>query len=248
MVEFDLSSASGDDRTVVSKKHWFVRGLAVSMLFFAAINAGSYFFRSHDWSSLVRPGRNFSESLGFPWVMWEGGNNYGGMFVDYASLGWNVLAGAVVSVIVGVLVARRGDYLNQVVARFESESPEVNGPVQFSIKGIMVATLIIAVAVVLAKNFAAKPETLVAVYIVGPAVLVAIAMLPRNLAWQKRVAILVPITIGMILVAVFVGSSLDMEFDKVLFGIFLCWTPQSALAAIGLSGWFLATAPSDIVG
>ena len=29
-------------------------------------------------------------------------------------------------------------------------------------------------------------------------------------------------------------GGMGMEFDKVLMGIFLCWTPQSALAAVGL--------------
>jgi hypothetical protein len=66
-------------------------------------------------------------------------------------------------------------------------------------------------------------------------------MLPRRLSWQKRVVIIIPATLTLIAVAIAVGNAMSMEFDKVLMGIFLCWTPQSALAAIGLTATILIT-------
>lgn len=228
-------------KSTASKGRLFARGFAVSMLLFAAVNAGSYFVRTSDWSSLVSPGRGAAESLGFPLVMWESGNLYGGWFVDYFSLGCNVLVGAIASTIVGLCVASRFALLNEVTARLESKTPEARGSFQFSIRGMMATTLVVAVAAAIAKNFAASPETLIAIYVGGPVLLVAIAMLPQNLAWEKRVAILVPTSILMIAVAIVVGADLKMEFDKVLFGIFICWTPQSALAALGLLVGLLAT-------
>jgi hypothetical protein len=237
--------ADVDVLPIVSSKLWFVRGFAVCMLLFAAINAGSYFVRTSDWSNLVLPGRGTAESLGFPLVMWEKGNLYGGFFVDYVSLGWNVLVGAIVSTIVGLLVVSRSDFLNELARRLEPTEHEAGSAVQFSIRGMMATTLVVAVAVALAKNFAARSETLVAIYAAGPVVLVAIAMLPRNLAWEKRVAILVPTAILMMAVAIVVGAALKMEFDKVLFGIFICWTPQSALAALAVSIGLLATGPPE---
>lgn len=250
MVDFDSSvdPVTGDplsNSSAVSTGRWFAGGCAACMLLFAAINAASYFFRASDWSSLVSPGRNFSESLGFPLVMWEGGNSYGGWFVDYASLGWNVLIGFITTVVFGLFVARWSETLNRLFAEYESDGQTSGRSIQFSVRAIMVATLLIEVVVALAKNFAGKPETLIAIYTAGPAVLVAIAMLPQKLTWESRVAILIPATMLMIWVAVVAGGSLNMEFDKVLFGIFLCWTPQTALAAVGLCGWLLATAPGS---
>jgi hypothetical protein len=87
-----------------------------------------------------------------------------------------------------------------------------------------------------------------AIYGLGPLLLVAIAMLPRRLSWQKRVVIIIPATLTLIAVAIAVGSAMEMEFDKVLMGIFLCWTPQSALAAIGLTATLLVAQARNRTG
>jgi len=121
-------------------------------------------------------------------------------------------------------------------------------PIQFSLRGLLITTTVVAVAATLARNFAARPETLIAIYALGPLALVAIAMLPRRLSWQKRVVIIIPATLTLIAVAIAVGNAMSMEFDKVLMGIFLCWTPQSALAAIGLTATILITQARGLSG
>jgi hypothetical protein len=233
-----------------SPTRWFIRGIVVSMLSMAAINALSFFVRSADWQGLVGPPNGYQESLGFPLVIWEGGNTYGGMFVDYPSLSLNVLFAAVVGSFVGMIAARQSKSMNALIRRLQSEADgKEHQPIQFSLSGLLVATAMMAVIATLARHYAARPETLVAIYVLGPVFLVAIAMLPRKLAWEKRVMIIIPATLTLIAVAIVVGVALGMEFDKVMLGVFLCWTPQSVIAAVGLTAWVLiAQARASSVG
>ena len=216
---------------------WFVRGTAVGVLLMAAVNAISYFFRSRDWSSLVGPTGRTEESLGFPWVVWEAGNTYGGMYADYPRLLLNAFFAIAIGSGLGCFAARKTGFLNGLLGQITMGPAREHQPIQFSLRGIMIATTMIAIAATLARHFAARSETLIAIYALGPLALVVIAMLPRRLSWQKRVTIIVPLTFLLIAVAIAVGNAIGMEFDKVLMGIFLSWTPQSAIAAIGLTSW-----------
>lgn len=224
-----------------SKPRWFVRGLAVGMLFMASLNALSYFVRSEHWGSLVGKAQPRGESIGFPFEIWESGNMYGGLFADYPMIGINILVAVVVSMPIAILTTMKADWLNQLMLdSFESEINEDAGdsetqPIQFSIQSLMIATTVAAVFAMIASRFAARKETLVVIYALGPLCLVLIAMLPRRLSWQQRVVILMPCTFALIAVALAVGQALSIDFDKVLMGIFLCWTPQSAIAAIVLT-------------
>lgn len=238
-------TTTNGSRTGESPRRWFVRGAAAGMLLMAAVNAVSYFFRSAKWGSLVGKPEPLLESVGFPLKVWEAGNTYGGFFADYPRLGVNILVAAGVGVIVGMIAAGHHDFLNRVTAIAEpggeSQKPQ---PIQFSLRGLMVATTIAAVVAMLASKLVAHPGTLLAIYALGPVTLVAIAMIPRRLSWRRRVAIIIPTTLTLIAVAVVVGNALEIEFDKVLLGIFLCWTPQSALAAVVLTASILMTQPS----
>jgi hypothetical protein len=225
-----------------SPKRWFLRGTAIGMLLMASVNALSYFFRSADWAGLVGQPTKAQESVGFPFKIWEAGNTYGGMFADYQNLGLNILIAALIGAIIGSIAAHQTEFLNRMVTEMQGEATRhQHQPIQFSLRGLLIATTVVAVAATLARNFAARPETLIAIYALGPLALVAIAMLPRRLSWQKRVVIIIPATLTLIAVAIAVGNAMSMEFDKVLLGIFLCWTPQSALAAVGLTATILIT-------
>jgi hypothetical protein len=243
MSDPDLANGThGDQPPAVtdSATRWFLRGLAVGMLLIASINALSYFFRSARWGTIVGRPAAFQESIGFPFQVWEAGNTYGGMFVDYQVLGLNILVAMLVGTVVGWITARHTASLNRLIEQMQFDATgRESPPIQFSLRGLMLATLIVAVIATIARQFAARRETLVAIYALGPLVLVVIAMLPRGLSWQKRVVIIVPATLTLIAVAITVGTAIDIEFDKVLMGIFLCWTPQSALAALGLTASIL---------
>ena len=214
---------------------WFIRGTALGMLVMGAVNAVSYFFRSSSWGSLIGKPSVMRESLGFPFKVWEAGNTFGGWFADYQMLALNALVATALGACLGWWASRRTAKLNRWLESMLAEmEPKQHRPLQFSLRGLLIATLIAAVVATLARHFAARPETLLAIYALGPALLVVVAMLPRHLSWQKRVMIIVPAAYTLIVAAIAVGFALGMEFDKVLLGIFLCWTPQSALAAVGL--------------
>lgn len=234
---------TGESNFAASRSRWFLRGTAIGVLLMAAANALSYFFRSASWDSLTKPVQSTSlsdEWIGFPFVVWQAGNSYGGMFVDYPMLGMNALIAVAVGAVIGAIAVYYSQPLNEMIATFAAgPTGTTHHPFQFSLLGLMVSTAIVAFITMLAKNFASRPETLIAIYMLGPATLVAVAMLPRRLSWQKRVAIIIPITLCLIAIAIVVGLTLGMEFDKVLMGIFLCWVPQSALAAIALTAWLL---------
>ncbi|MFG0288641.1 MAG: hypothetical protein ACF8CQ_10715 [Rhodopirellula sp. JB044] len=225
--------------TFGSKPRWLIRGLAFGMLAMASLNALSYFWRSDHWGSLLGEVRMRGESIGFPFEIWESGNTYGGLFADYPMIGANILVAFVVSLPIGILAAWMSPWLNDLMlAAFADvdvrDENEPSKPMQFSIQSLMIVTTVAAVLAMLATRFAVRRETLVCIYALGPLGLVLLAMLPRRLSWQQRVIILMPCAISLIVVAMVVGQKLGIDFDKVLMGIFLCWTPQSALAAIGL--------------
>ena len=232
-----------------TRTRWFFRGMAIGLLAMASINAVSYFVRSDDWSSLVGPPESNQEAIGFPWIIWEAGNQYGGFFADYPNLALNLLVAVVVGATLGLFVSIKGDFFNRVIDCIDQQNRSHDGnekrrkssPIQFSVQGLMITTTIVAITVAIVSQVAASPTTLICIYALGPVALVTLAMIPRRLSWQHRVVLLIPITFGLIAIAILVGNSLQMEFDKVLMGIFLSWTPQSALAAIGLTAWIMAT-------
>ncbi|QDT13111.1 hypothetical protein [Stieleria marina] len=226
-----------------SSRQWFLRGFAAGVMLMAAFNAASYFIRSAKWNSLAGVRSDSNESIGFPWLMWEGGNAYGGFYVDYPVLGLNVLAAIAVGILAGGVVACCTRRLNSLLSIYLNESqPTQKRPFQFSLWGMMIATTLVAVIAMLATRFAAHRETLIAIYVLGPLVLVAIAMIPGRLSWQTRVWVIIPTTLGLIAAAIGVGLNLRIDFDRVLLAIFLCWTPQSAIAALLLTAWLIWSA------
>lgn len=217
--------------------HWFFRGGVVGILFCAALNSLSYFVRSDGWGNLIGTAPDRSESLGFPFQIWEAGNSYGGFYADYAALGLNVLCALVVASACGAVTVANRDLLTRMVHDFENRlPPRASARAQFSIRGLLLLSTICAIIAALAR-IAARPEFLAATFVVGPWLLVAVALSPRRISWPRRVWILAVCAIALIGGAIAIGAALTnpVAFDRVLFGIFVCWTPQSALAAIGLT-------------
>jgi hypothetical protein len=221
---------------------WFLRGTSLGALLMAAVNALSYFVRSEEWGSLVGMQSKYgSESLGFPFQVWESGNTYGGMFADYSMIGLNTVVAVGVGMLLGAWAGWNACLLNRLLARALQDQPEMtHRPVQFSLSGLLLVTTLSAIVASAASQMAIRPETLMVIYVLGPLGLIILAMMPRNINWQQRVVIITPATFCLIAIALAVGYKLQMEFDKVLMGIFLCWTPQSAFAAVALTVWVFA--------
>ena len=48
-----------------------------------------------------------------------------------------------------------------------------------------------------------------------------------------------PSPVTLIAAAIALGQRLQVDFDKVMLGIFICWTPQTVVAAVSLTSWLL---------
>ncbi|WP_068140056.1 hypothetical protein [Roseimaritima ulvae] len=218
------------------KTFWFLRGMVLGLLLVGTANAVSYFVRSDGWGSLLGDRQADREAIGFPLELWRAGSAYGGLFVARVPLLVNALTAVLVGACCGALMVINHRWLEQMLIDLETREREATQHnFQFTLQGLLVITVLAAVAAMLVKTFASRPESLLFIYVLGPTALVLLALLPYRIAWQQRVAILAPITIAMIAVALAIGASLGIEFDVVLMGIFICWVPQSMLAATALT-------------
>jgi hypothetical protein len=224
---------------VTTPTRWFLRGFAVGILISGSLNALSYFFRSQGWGNLLGTAPRHHESIGFPCVLWETGNTYGGYFVDFLGLLGNFLFAAAVGAACGLITLRHRERLNRLVEQFdEAVERQTRARVQFSLRGLFAATALAALVAAGARYaLDGRAEVLGAIYLLGPWILVLIAFLPMGLTWQQRVFVLIPAALLLMAAAVVIGVNLKqkIEFDMVLLYIFVCWTPQSALAAIALT-------------
>ncbi|MBC8870655.1 MAG: hypothetical protein H8E44_14630 [Planctomycetes bacterium] len=228
---------------VTTPTRWFVRGFLVGILITASLTAISYFFRSDRGGNLVGTTPNNREALGFPVELWESGNTYGGYFVDYLALLIDAAFAAVVGAACGLFTLRHRVRLTRMVEELEQATARpVQRSLQFSMRGLLLATGLAAlVAAGVRYALEGRAEVLGMIYLLGPWLLVLIAFLPLGLSWQQRVYILIPMALLLMAAAAVIGMSLrpKIEFDKVLLGIFICWTPQSVLAAIGLTAFLI---------
>lgn len=226
-------------------RSWFVRGALIGVLISGSLNAASYFFRSERGGNLIGITPKNREALGFPCELWENGNSYGGLFVDVWGLAVNAGFAVLLAVACGMVTVAYRAKLNRLVAELEETvTVHTRDSVQFSMRGLLVATALAALLATAGRYaLAGRAEVLGFIYLLGPWVLVLIAFLPLGLSWQKRVYILIPMTLLLLMAAAAaLGMSLkpSVQFDKVLLGFFICWTPQCALAAIVLTAVLIA--------
>ena len=216
--------------------HWFGRGVAGGVMLIAAINALSYFFRTRSISDLIGKDQNVTESVGFPFEIWEEDKiYYGSMFVDYGGMAFNLLVGVLLGSLFGLIGVLLKSQFNRWVEDFEQnqrESKPLN--LQFSVKSLLVMTTLAAVLIAIMTHWHGTPQVLIAIYFFGPISLVSIAMAPNRMRWQHRIVILTIIAFTMIGIALSSGIALGVSPDRVLLGIFVSWTPQSAFAAFFL--------------
>jgi hypothetical protein len=221
-------------KIATSRKHWFARGMAGGFMTFAAMNALSWFWLSDGWTDLCGATRNTdSEAIGFPFEIWREGNVYGdGWMFNFPMIGLNLVVALVFAVLAGFVAVSMAPKLTRIIDEFEATSkPERPLKMTFSVRGLFAITTTIAVLLGLTQFIGVSPWLLGAIYFVGPLLLILIAMAPVGLHWEQRVVVLIGFAIVMLVGAVMVGTKMGMEFDRVLFGVFICWVPQSVLAA-----------------
>ncbi|MCO8124030.1 hypothetical protein NHH03_19960 [Stieleria sp. TO1_6] len=217
---------------------WMVRGLLLGVLIIGTANALSFFFRSQGWGGLLGKLDPHDEAIGFPLTIWRESGGYGAHHLNVLPFIVCLALAVVLGSIAGVIAIANRHTLNQIMTRLVSQSHH-DLKIQFSLRGLLIATVLAALAAAIVKTLTPRVELLAGIYALGPIALIAIAFIPRQLNWQQRVAILTPLTFVMIAIAITLGIRLGIEFDKVLMGIFICWTPQTAIAAVALSGWIM---------
>ena len=105
---------------VMTPFQWFERGIFLGILLSAILNALSYFVRPGGWDGLLDNTSPHGEAIGFPVLLWQQGNAYGGYFVDYAALAWNILFGVSLGVICGTAKLTQLPLLNSVIVEEEA--------------------------------------------------------------------------------------------------------------------------------
>ena len=224
-------------KTSTSKLRWFVRGMAGGFILYAALNALSWFFRSTGWSDLCGATINeHTEAIGFPFEIWREGAGHQGLVL--AALGIHLLIGLVVSIVAGFVAVALSQRIESMLP--EESTDKTVFKMTFSVRGLLIVTSLIAVTLGLVQSLGASPWLLGTIYFAGPLMLILIAMGPVGIPWEQRSVILVLTAACMLVGAVIIGVRMGMEFDRVLLGIFICWVPQSAFAAVligGLAVW-----------
>lgn len=218
---------SREDSSVI----WMMRGFLLGLLFLGAMNALSFFFRSKGWGSLLGHRDPDDEAIGFPFLVWQEAGGYGSHMLRWPAFAMDIGAGIVFGLVLGAIAIWFKPALNQMMHRFRNK-PREEVKLQFSVRGLLITTVLAALAAAGVRSFAARVEVLAAIYAVGPLALIILAYLPRKLSWQQRVAIIAPAAIVLIACAITLGHVLQVDFDKVLMGIFICWTPQTTFAAL----------------
>ena len=220
-----------------SSAHWFIRGLASGVMLVAACNALSYFFRTASIADLIGRNRHVREAIGFPFEIWrEEAFYHGSYFIDYLMTGANLLVGLALGIVLGIMAVALQKHFNRWVEEFEQKNSAQQAlNFQFSVKNLLFVTTIAAVFIAALTNWKGTPEVLIAIYFLGPLGLILIAMMPNQIHWHHRIVILTITAGAMIGIAIWSGLILDVHIDRVLLGIFVSWTPQSAFAAFALT-------------
>lgn len=208
----------------------------------AACNALSYFFRTASIADLIGRDANVPEAMGFPFEIWREDSVYhGSYFIDYQMTGSNLLVGLGLGVLLGVMAVKLSHHFNRWVEEFERKNADNRSlNFQFSVKSLLFMTTIAAIFIATLTSWKGTPEVLMAIYFLGPLGLILIAMMPNRIHWHHRIVILSFTAVAMIGIAIWSGLIMEVPIDRVLLGIFVSWTPQSAFAAFLLTMGLIA--------
>jgi len=218
-----------------------------------AANAISYFVLSDGYSNLVGWEADERERIGFPFEVWQRGKTYGTNLINFPAFYKNGATGFGLALILGILSLKCRNSLNRTAERIlraeqplpesteanKVEPPQTSSGNQFSLGGMMLGTMIVAIIIGLATKLRPDPKVMAAIFFFAPVVMIGITMLPRRWTLYFRMAALSVLATSSIGVAIAVGAGLGIPFDEVLMGIFICWTPQGVIGTLSLVTWLL---------
>lgn len=237
-------------RDPTSSYRWFLRGFGGGIVLLAAFNALSYFFLSDGWWELFGMAPKVNEALGFPFIIWDETNGNGIGAFNESAFWYNVFTAFTFGLICGWIATLLAPNFNKWVIEFEEQNARSSGLTgQFSVKSMLILIVAAAIHLILFK-WSGSSLGLSMIFLAGPTALIGIAMLPDNLHWKVRSAIVAFCAFLMISIAVYSAFKMDIELEKVLLGFYVCWVPQCCfavavilLAHIVKSYWFKQSDP-----
>lgn len=222
-------------------------GFLCAILAFAGLTAASWFIRSESWGNLCGYTKSFQgEAIGFPFEFWRiNRTHHGGWLIDFPTLILNVAIALLVGTALGLIFTR---YRNWFADRFAAHraydaNQKHNAAPTFSLRGLLFFTTVLAGSIAAFQKLGPSPELLACIIFGGPAILLAIAMFPSAMRWENRAWIIVGFAGLLMASAIAIGSHLSMPFDRVLFGVFISWVPQSVAGAALATLFMLVTSP-----
>ena len=120
-------------------------------------------------------------------MIWEEGSGYGSHPLQVLPFAIDIATALLLGTVIGVLAIWQRPALNPIMDRFRRESAGSDVRLQFSLRGLLITTVLAALASAAVRAFTPRVEVLAAIYALGPAALIALAYLPRRLSWQQRV-------------------------------------------------------------
>lgn len=212
----------------------FLLGAFWTLLFFAALNAVSYFFRSDGFGDLVGARPQNAEAIGLPKEIWREPPHSRSEHIDGGALLFNIGVWLTVSVPGGLLVmvafgVRLTNAIIRLSIRKYRHSSQQPRRLQFSLRTLMLLTAVVAVVVAGARRSVPLRRALLGtIYLCGPWIIVTASWLSRRLvAGHRRVVVYGTITL-LLAATILLGLTLPGidDFVRVLLGVYVCWVPQ----------------------
>ena len=219
---------------------WFLSGVLWTVLFFAALNALSYFYRSDSLGDLfgARPGND--EAIGFPFEIWREAGFSRSDLPDSHAMYQNALVGLAASLPGGLLWLflfnnRKTNSIIRLSIRKHRKKMSQQIRLQFSLRSLLLLTTVVAVVTAGAKGSEPLRRVLLGgIYLGGPWITVFASWQSRQLvAWHRRFVVYG--TLSLLLSGTLaLGLSLQDigDLTRVFLGIFVFWVPQCVFCAI----------------
>ncbi len=122
---------------LADRRIWFGRGFAIAALCVRRSECRVVFRAFRKDGDLAGFTPEHAEALGFPWLMWQKGETYSGLFVDYFALGINMIFAAALGVIGGLVAVRTRARWERLVEELKSGERPPRRNFQFSLRALL---------------------------------------------------------------------------------------------------------------
>lgn len=156
----------------------FRLGFTCILLAWATLNALSYFGRSDGWGNLLGNQPDAAEAIGFPWIIWEEGPGLNSSRIDPVGLAADAALGIICSILAGLAAVgcKRMPVRSSPLPCPPAAVPTSPRKLQFSLRALLMVAVVEALVFGLIQaSVEARPVLLLAVYLLGPLLIVGVA-------------------------------------------------------------------------